>query len=206
MKVLLINGSPRKESCTFTALTEVANTLNSLDIETQIVSIGKTAIRGCIACNKCIKTGYCIFKDDPINEWIDIMKECDGLIVGSPVYYAAPNPSLCAALDRMFYFKSDVYTLKPGAAVVSCRRAGSTAALDCLNKFFTIAEMPIVSSQYWNMVHGNSPAEVVEDLEGMQTMRVLGRNMAWLLKCIDAAKGSVPKPEREERFWTNFVR
>ncbi len=206
MKVLLINGSPRKKSCTFRALTEISNTLNALDIETQIVSIGTTAIRGCIACNKCIETGYCIFKDDPINEWIDIMKDSDGLIVGSPVYYAAPNPSLCAALDRMFYYKSAVYAYKPGAAIVSCRRAGSTAAIDCLNKFFTIAEMPIVSSQYWNMVHGNAPEEVTKDIEGLQTMRVLGRNMAWLLKCIDFAKDSVAKPEIEERAWTNFVR
>ncbi len=206
MKVLLINGSPRKKSCTLTALNEVAKALEASGIDSHIVSIGSKTIRGCIACNKCIETGYCIFKDDPINEWIDIMKECDGLIVGSPVYYAAPNPSLCAALDRMFYYKSADYAFKPGAAVVSCRRAGSTAALDCLNKFFTIAQMPIVSSQYWNMVHGNTPEEVANDLEGLQTMRVLGRNMAWLLKCIDVAKNSVPLPEQEERFWTNFVR
>ncbi len=206
MKVLMINGSPRNNSCTLTALNEVAKALYSHDIESHIVSIGTAAIRGCIACNKCIKTGYCIFRDDAINEWVDLMKECDGLIVGSPVYYAAPNPSLCAALDRMFYYKSDPYAFKPGAAIVSCRRAGSTAALDCLNKFFTIAQMPIVSSQYWNMVHGNAPEEVAQDLEGLQTMRVLGNNMAWLLKCLEATKDSIPKPKQEERFWTNFVR
>ncbi len=206
MKVLLINGSPRKKSCTRVALDEVAKGLEASGVESKIVSIGPAAIRGCIACNKCVETGYCIFKDDPINEWIDLLRESDGLIIGSPVYYAAPNPSLCAALDRIFYYKSGAYAFKPGASVVSCRRAGSTAALDCLNKFFTFAQMPIVSSQYWNMVHGNTPEEVASDLEGLQTMRMLGRNMAWLLKCLDVAKTSVPLPEQEERFWTNFVR
>ncbi len=207
MKVLLINGSPRKESCTRVALDEVAGALQSNGVDTQIVSIGTAAIRGCIACNKCVKTGYCIFKDDPINEWIDIMKECQGLVVGSPVYYAAPNPSLCAALDRMFYYKSAPYAYKPGAAIVSCRRGGSTAALDCLQKFFTIAQMPLVASQYWPQVHGNTPQEVQQDLEGLQTMRVLGRNMAWLMRCIEAGKNNgVPMPETEERHWTNFAR
>ncbi len=206
MKVLLINGSPRKQSCTGVALNEIAKTLEDCGVESKLVSVGSKAIRGCIACNKCVESGYCIFKDDHVNEWIDLMKECDGLIVGSPVYYAAPNPSLCAALDRMFYYKSDPYAFKPGAAVLSCRRAGSTAAFDCLNKFFTIAQMPIVSSQYWNMVHGNTPEEVLNDLEGLQTMRVLARNMAWLLKCIEASKGTVSLPETEERIWTNFVR
>ncbi len=207
MKVLLINGSPRKESCTQVALEEVQGALNADGIETEIVRIGKKAIRGCIACNKCIETGYCIFADDSVNQWIDIMKDCQGLVVGSPVYYAAPNPSLCAALDRMFYYKSDPYAFKPGAAIVSCRRAGSTAALDCLQKFFTIAQMPLVSTQYWPQVHGNSPQEVQEDLEGLQTMRALGRNMAWLLRCIEAGKASgINPPAQEERHWTNFVR
>ncbi len=206
MKVLLINGSPRKASCTRTALEEVANSLKAEGVDSTLVSVGTNAIRGCIACGKCIKTGYCIFKDAPVNEWIDLMKDCDGLVVGSPVYYAAPNPSLCAALDRMFYYKSGPYAYKPGAAIVSCRRAGSTAAIDCLQKFFTIAEMPIVSTQYWPQVHGNTPEEVRQDAEGMQTMRVLGRNMAWLMKCIEAGKGTVPMPQREERAWTNFAR
>ncbi len=207
MKALLICGSPRKQSCTRTALTEVAQTLEAQGIATTMVNIGAKPISGCIACQKCIETGYCILKGDTIvNECIDLMKESDALIVGSPVYYAAPNPSLCALLDRMFYYKSDPYAYKPGAAIVSCRRAGSTAALDCLQKFFTIAQMPIVSSQYWPMVHGNSPEEVVQDAEGMQTMRVLARNMAWLMKCIEAGKGSVPMPEQEDRAWTNFVR
>ncbi len=206
MKVLMINGSPRKESCTLTALNEIATTLNENGVETNIVSIGTKEIRGCIACQKCISTGYCIFKGDPVNELVDAMKEHDGLIVGSPVYYAAPNPSLCALLDRMFYYKSAPFAYKPGAAIVSCRRAGSTAAIDCLQKFFTIAQMPIVSSQYWPMVHGNSPDQTRQDLEGMQTMRVLGRNMAWLLKCIEAGKGTVPMPKVEERALTNFIR
>ncbi len=206
MKVLLINGSPRKKSCTGVALQEVAAALQDNGVDSHIVSIGNKAIRGCIACNKCVESGYCIFKDDPINEWVDIMKECQGLVVGSPVYYAAPNPSLCAALDRMFYYKSAPYAYKPGAAIVSCRRAGSTAALDCLQKFFTIAQMPLVSSQYWPQVHGNTPEEVQQDLEGLQTMRVLGRNMAWLIKCIEAGKATVPMPEVEERHWTNFAR
>ncbi len=208
MKVLLINGSPRKESCTQVALEEIQGSLNASGIDTEIVRIGKKSIRGCIACNKCIESGYCIFNDDPVNKWIDAMKECHGLIVGSPVYYAAPNPSLCAALDRMFYYKSDIYAFKPGAAVVSCRRAGSTAALDCLQKFFTISQMPIVATQYWPQVHGNTPQEVQEDLEGLQTMRMLGRNMAWLLRCIEAGKNNgIDTPEQEEsRHWTNFVR
>ncbi len=207
MKALLICGSPRKKSCTFTALTEVAKTLESQGIETNIVRIGAKPISGCIACQQCVKTGQCVLKSDTIvDECVAMMKESDALVVGSPVYYAAPNPSLCALLDRMFYYKSGPYALKPGAAIVSCRRAGSTAALDCLQKFFTIAQMPIVSSQYWPMVHGNSPEEVAQDAEGLQTMRVLGRNMAWLMKCIEAGKGTVPLPEQEERFMTNFVR
>ncbi len=206
MKVLMINGSPRKESCTLTALQEIATTLDENDVQSKIVSIGTKPIKGCIACSKCISTGYCIFKDDMANELVDMLKEYDGFIVGSPVYYAAPNPSLCALLDRMFYFKSAPFAYKPAAAIVSCRRAGSTAALDCLQKFFTINQMPIVSTQYWPMVHGNSPDEVRQDLEGMQSMRVLGRNMAWLLKCIEAGKNTVPMPETEKRLLTNFIR
>ncbi len=207
MKVLLINGSPRKESCTQVALEEVVRGLEENGVKGEIVRIGTSAIRGCIACNKCIESGYCIFKDDPVNQWIDKLKESQGLVLGSPVYYAAPNPSLCAALDRMFYYKSGDFAFKPGAALVSCRRGGSTTALDALQKFFTIAQMPLVSSQYWPQVHGSTPADVQQDLEGMQTMRMLGRNMAWLLKCIDAGKGKgIVPPAQEERHWTNFIR
>lgn len=206
MKVLMINGSPHKNGCTFTALSEVAVGLESGGIETQIVHIGTKPIGGCIACHKCAETGYCVFKNDPVNEYIDLLKKSDGLVVGSPVYYAGPNASICALLDRMFFLKSGPYALKPGAAVVSCRRGGSTASLDRLNKYFTISSMPVVSSVYWNMVHGNTPDEVRQDREGMQVMRVLGRNMAWLLKCIEASGGGVPRPEAEERVWTNFIR
>ncbi len=206
MKVMLLHGSPRKESCTRVALDEIAGTLQSCGVDSELVSIGTKAIRGCIACRKCVETGRCVFNDDPINEWIDVLKECDGLIVASPVYYSSPNPTVCAALDRMFYGNSAHFALKPGAAIVSCRRAGSTSALDILQKYFTIAQMPIVSSQYWNMVHGNTPDEVRQDLEGLQTMRVLAKNMAWLLKCIEAGKNSVALPEREQKIATNFIR
>ena len=205
MEVLLINGSPKNNGCTFTALSEVASELEKASIATTFFHIGKGAIQGCIGCGGCAKTGYCIFKDDAVNDCIDLMKKVDGVVVGSPVYYAGPNATVCALLDRVFFMKSDSYRLKPGAAIVNCRRGGASAAFDRLNKYFTIAEMPIVSSQYWNSTHGFTPEDVKKDLEGLQTMRVLGRNMAWLLKCIEAAKGTVPLPEREARFMTNFI-
>lgn len=206
MNVLLINGSPHKNGCTHTALAEVAGQLNAQGIDTNIFHVGAKAVRGCIACGQCAATGHCVFTDDPVNKCIDLLKQADGLVVGSPVYYAAPNGGLCALLDRVFYAKSAAYAYKPAAAVVSCRRGGATAAFDRLNKYFTISNMPVVSSQYWNEVHGNTPDEVRQDLEGMQIMRTLGRNMAWLLKCIAAARGTVPYPEREPAVWTNFVR
>ena len=206
MNVLLINGSPHKNGCTHTALTEVAHELGEQGLETEILHIGTKPVAGCIACGKCRDTGLCIFTDDPVNEAIALAKEADGMIFGSPVYYAAPNGAMCAFLDRMFFLKSACYAFKPGAAVVSCRRGGASAAFDRLNKYFTISSMPIVSSQYWNSVHGNTPDEVRRDLEGMQTMRTLGRNMAWLLKCIQAAKSTVPYPIREPWQATNFIR
>lgn len=206
MNVLLINGSPHKKGCTFTALSEVAGQLEKNGITCTHFHIGIKPIAGCIACGKCAETGLCVFKDDPVNECAALLKKADGLVVGSPVYYAGPNGALCALLDRVFFRKSDVYALKPAAAVVSCRRGGGTASFDRLNKYFTISQMPVVSSQYWNEVHGNTPAEVLQDLEGLQTMRVLGNNMAWLLHCIEAAKNSVAKPAQEERIYTNFVR
>ncbi|MDR3121047.1 MAG: flavodoxin family protein [Clostridiales bacterium] len=206
MNVLLINGSPRKEGCTFTALSEVAGRLNANGVETNIFQIGKEPVQDCVACHVCRDTGYCVFKSDRLNECVDLLKRADGLVVGSPVYYGGPTGAICAFLDRLFFFKSASYAHKPAAAVVSCRRAGSTAALDRLNKYFTLSCMPVVTSQYWNMVHGHTPDEVRQDLEGLQTMRTLGNNMAWLLKCIDAAKGSVPYPEQEERVGTNFIR
>ncbi|KUO66325.1 MAG: NADPH-dependent FMN reductase [Gracilibacter sp. BRH_c7a] len=206
MNVLLINGSPHKNGCTYTALSEVADQLIKHDIETNIFHIGNKPIQGCIACLKCSQTGYCVFQNDPVNECIDLAKKADGIVIGSPVYYAGPNGSLTAFLDRMFYHKNSAYAYKPAASIVSCRRGGASAAFDRLNKYFTISSMPIVSSQYWNAVHGNTPDEVKQDLEGMQIMRTLGKNMAWLLKCIEAGKNTVPYPEKEEPRRTNFIR
>ena len=206
MKVLLINGSPHKKGCTYTALREVADELERQGIETEIFQLGTAAVRSCTACGQCARTGRCIFDDDPVNQCLDRLRQADGLIVGAPVHYAGPAGAVTALLDRMFYRKSGFLALKPAAAVVSCRRGGASAAFDRLNKYFTIAQMPVVSSQYWNAVHGNTPEQVRQDLEGMQIMRTLGRNMAWLLKCIDYAKEAVPRPEQEERVATNFIR
>lgn len=207
MKVLLVNGSPHPKGCTFTALSEVAAALEKAGIETQLMQIGGKAIRGCIACGKCAETGYCIFTDDPVNEGIDLLRAADGLVVGAPVYYAGPNATLCAFLDRVFFMKAAPYAYKPACAVVSCRRGGATASFDRLNKYFTIARMPVVSSQYWNEIHGNTAEEARQDLEGMQTMRTLGANMAWMLKCFAAGreKGILP-PEPEPGIYTNFIR
>ena len=206
MNVLLINGSPHKNGCTFTALSEVAAALNANGIETTMRHIGTAPIAGCIACGKCRSTGLCVFANDPVNECIALLREADGLVVGSRIYYAGPNAALCALLDRVFFCKSAPYAFKPAAAVVSCRRGGASAGFDRLNKYFTISQMPIVSSRYWNMVHGNTPEETRQDKEGMQTMRILGNNMAWLLKCIEAGRQSVPLPRQEETIYTNFIR
>ena len=157
MNVLLINGSPHKNGCTFTALSEVAAALNANGIETTMRHIGTAPIAGCIACGKCRSTGLCVFANDPVNECIALLREADGLVVGSPIYYAGPNAALCALLDRVFFCKSAPYAFKPAAAVVSCRRGGASAGFDRLNKYFTISQMPIVSSRYWTMVHGNTP-------------------------------------------------
>jgi len=207
MKVLLINGSPNKNGCTYTALSEVAGQLEAQGIKTQVFNIGTKAIRGCTDCSSCEETGYCVYADDGVNECIDLIRNADGVIIGSPVYYASPNGALIALLDRLFYAGGDKFAYKPAASVVSCRRGGAATAFDVLNKYFTISGMPIVSSQYWNAVHGNTPEEVKQDLEGLQVMRTLGRNMAWLLQCIDQAKATIPYPEKEavaQR--TNFIR
>lgn len=207
MKVLLINGSPHPRGCTHTALSTVAAQLEKNGLETQILQMGNKAVHGCIACGKCRDTGHCIFEDDPVNEAVDLLREADGLVVGSPVYYAGPNGSICAFLDRMFFLKSAPYAFKPAAAVVSCRRGGASASFDRLNKYFTIARMPVVSSQYWNSVHGNTPDEVRQDKEGLQIMRTLGDNMAWLLKCIAAGKAAgIAQPVPEPWEATNFIR
>ncbi|MFA9465894.1 MAG: flavodoxin family protein [Velocimicrobium sp.] len=208
MKVLLINGSSRKNGCTYTALTEIATVLEENGISSEIIQIGNQAINDCIACGKCSTLqNACIFDNDIINETIKKAKEADGFIFGTPVYYAHPSGRLLAALDRMFYAGKEAFAHKPGAAIASARRAGTTASIDVLNKYFTIAEMPVISSSYWNMVHGNTPEEVKQDLEGLQTMRNLAQNMAWILKCIEAGKEKgVIAPEGEKSFRTNFIR
>lgn len=204
-KILLINGSPRKNGNTYAALSEVASALEAEGMETYIISIGTKAVQGCIACNKCAELGRCVFKDELYNTVRAKIEEgIAGLIVGSPTYYAGPNGSLCALLDRVFYSCGGMLQYKPATAIAVCRRGGASAALDRLNKYFTINNMPVVSSQYWNIVHGRTPGEVSQDAEGLQTMRVLGRNMAWLLKSIEQSGQSIP--EREERIMTNFVR
>ena len=210
MKVLLINGSPHEQGCTYTALCEVAKELETADIATEIVSVGREAIRGCIACGHCRQSAdsHCILKDNSlVNTIIDKAKEADGFVFGSPVHYAAASGTLTTLLDRCFYAGGKHFAYKPGAAVMSCRRGGATATFEQLNKYFTINNMPIVSSQYWNMVHGNTPDEVRQDLEGLQTMRTLGRNMAWLLKCLQLGReNGLDRPEGEAKVATNFIR
>ena len=206
MKVIMINGSPHAKGCTYTALQEVAKVLHSHGIETELVQIGAKPINGCIACGKCKESGKCIF-DDCVNEVAARLEEFDGFIVGAPVYYSGPSGQSTAFLDRLFYCASAKLRNKPGAAVVSCRRGGASASYDRLNKYFGINSMPIVTSQYWNQVHGNNAEEVVQDEEGMQTMRTLGENMAWLLKCIAAGRAAgVKPPKKEPGIRTNFIR
>ena len=206
MKVLMINGSPHEKGCTYTALHEVEKKLKEHGIESEIFHIGKSPIAGCIACGSCAKTGKCVW-NDAVNDLVARLDEFNAIVVGSPVYYAAASGQVTAFLDRLFYVSKSKMAGKLGAAVVSCRRAGSSAALDQLNKYFPINNMPIVPSQYWNQVHGTKPEDVLKDEEGLQTMRILGENMAWLLKCIEAGeKAGVPKPQMEPRFRTNFVR
>jgi len=208
MKVLLINGSPRKNGCTYTALKEVADAIEKHGIETEIYHIGAKPMAGCLSCRSCRKTGKCIIDDD-VNTFAQRFAsgEFDGLVVGSPVYFASPTGPLLSFLDRLFYSsQKNMYGL-PGACVVSCRRGGATASFDDLNRYFGIANMLTVGSQYWNQVHGNTPEEVVQDEEGMQTMRALGENMAWIIKCLKAAKeAGVPDPVYEARVSTNYIR
>lgn len=205
MKVLLINGSPHSKGCTYTALSYVAESLNKADIDTNIFHIGDNALRGCNGCGACRDKNRCIHKD-LVNEALEIMEQSDGLVIGSPVYYASSNGALSSFLDRMFY-AGNCFSFKPGASIVSARRAGTTAALDQLNKYFSISGMPIVSSNYWNMVHGNNAAEAVQDIEGVQIMKTLGKNMSWLLKCIQfSAEAGILPPKPEKRIYTNFIR
>lgn len=204
MKVLLVNGSPHAKGCTYTALSEIAGALQKSGIEAEIFHIGQKPVRGCIACSRCEELERCVFDDDVCNELIEKILAADGIVIGSPVYYSGVNGALCALLDRAFFASSHKFAHKPAAAVVSCRRGGATAAFDRLNKYFTISQMPVVSSQYWNMVHGFTPKEVRQDLEGLQIMRTLGNNMAWMLNSIRDGKHT--PPEREPWIMTNFIR
>lgn len=206
MKVLVVNGSPHAKGCTWVALTELIGRLEKAGIETETMHIGAKAIRGCIDCRKCAETGYCIFTDDPVNEAIDRLRAADGFVVGTPVYYAGPNGTVCSFMDRLFFLKSGPYAFKPACAISSCRRAGSVVTMDRLNKYFTIARMPVVSSQYWNGIHGMTADEARQDVEGLQTMRTLGDNMAWLLKCIEAGKkAGINPPAVEPWQGMNFI-
>ncbi len=206
MKVLLINGSPHQHGCTYTALSEIATSLNTENIETEIFWVGNKPISGCLGCKGCSKSGKCII-DDSVNTFLEKAREADGFIFGSPVHYAGASGMITSFMDRAFYHKAGLYQGKPAAAIASCRRGGASATFDQLNKYFTICSMPVVSSQYWNMVHGNTPDEVKQDLEGLQTMHTLGRNMAWILKCIEAGKCSgIDFPTHEEKIATNFIR
>ncbi|MCQ2560387.1 MAG: flavodoxin family protein [Clostridia bacterium] len=208
MKALLINGSPHARGCTFSALEEVAKELNKCGVDSEILQIGVKPISGCIVCGQCRKNdGHCVIKDDGVNEAIDKIKAADAVVLGSPVYYAGVSGQMKSCLDRVFFAGGGNFAQKLGAAVVSCRRGGSVSTFDTLNHYFTICNMPVVPSQYWNSVHGAMPGEAKQDVEGLQTMRTLGYNMAWLLKCIELGKadGIVPFSESEKQI-TNFIR
>lgn len=204
MKTILINGSPNANGCTYTALSEVAKSLNAADIETEMIQVGNKDIRGCIGCGKCSEIGKCVF-NDVVNEVAIKLAECDGMVIGSPVYYASANGTLISFLDRLFYSSRCDKSMKVGASVVSARRAGTTATFDELNKYFTISNMPIAPSQYWNMVHGFTAEDVFADKEGCQTMRILGTNMAFLIKSIALGKKEYGLPVKEEHIFTSFI-
>ena len=209
MKVLLINGSPHVKGCTYTALSEIAEQLKKEGIESEIYHIGMD-VRPCMACRACAKLGKCVI-NDAVNAFVDKAADFDGYILGSPVHYASVSGGMTAFMDRAFFSAflagKDIFRTKPGATVASARRAGTTATLDQLNKYFQINEMPIISGRYWNMVHGSSPEEVRQDKEGMQNMRILAKNMAYFLKCKEAgAKTGILPPEKEQPEFTNFIR
>lgn len=205
MKVLCINGSPHiKNGCVYRALEEMVKVFASEGVEAEIVTVGNQPIRGCISCGSCYKTGKCVF-DDEVNQIAKKFEEADGLVIGSPVYYASANGTLISFLDRLFYSTHFDKRMKVGASVVSCRRGGNTATFDELNKYFTITQMPIASSQYWNMVHGFTKEDVEKDLEGLQTMRTLAKNMVFLMKSIELGKKEYGLPEKETRQSTSFM-
>ena len=205
MKVLMLNGSPRPEGNTSAALREMEQIFQKEGVETEIIQVGNLDIRGCVACGGCAKLGRCVF-DDIVNELAPKFEACDGMVVGSPVYYASANATLMALLTRLFYSTPFDKTMKVGASVVVARRGGLSATFDELNKFFTISGMSVASSQYWNSVHGRLPGEAVQDAEGLQTMRTLARNMAFLMKSIALGKEKYGLPEKEPRQVTNFIR
>lgn len=204
MKVLLVNGSSRSNGCTFTALSEVARALHEENVETEMIFIGNEPLSDCIACGSCRETGRCIF-DDLVNTLVEKAEECDGFVFGSPVYYAHPSARLLAVMDRAFYSGREHFAFKPAASVLSARRAGTTASFDVINKYFAISSMPVVSSTYWNQVYGRQPEDVKEDQEGMMTMYNIGKNMAWLMKCIALGKENDISIPNNEKVMTNFI-
>lgn len=206
MKILMLNGSPRPNGNTFLALSEIGKQLKEEGIDYEIFQIGGAPIRDCLGCGRCTENG-CVFTDDSVNEFIAKAKDADGFVFGTPVYYAHPSGRILSFLDRAFCSGSGAFRFKPGAAVAVARRAGTTASFDCLNKYFGISQMPVVGSTYWNNVHGAAPGEAALDAEGLQTMRNLARNLAWMLKCFEAGKKSgIPLPETEKGNRTNFIR
>lgn len=205
MKVILVNGSPNEKRCTYTALKEVEETLNKHNIETELIWLGNKPISGCLGCGACLKTCKC-FMNDIVNEFLDKAEYADGFIFGTPVHFASASGMITSFMDRVFYGRSNLFKNKPAAGIVSCRRGGASSTFDMLNKYFAMNNMPIITSQYWNMVHGNKQEEVKQDLEGMQTMRTLANNMAWILKCIEAGKNNgIDYPENEPIIRTNFI-
>jgi len=205
MKVLLINGSPHEMGCTYTALKEVASQLNKNGIDSEILWLGTEPMRSCLGCRGCYNgKNRCVYGGDAVEKAAELMESCDGIIVGSPVHYAGASGQVTSFLGRLFYSGSALLQNKPCAAVVSCRRGGASAAFEAINKFFQMSNMPVVTSQYWNQVHGNTPEEVLKDEEGLQTMRTLADNMAWMLRSISTA--SIPTPVREAKIRTNFIR
>ncbi len=206
MKVLLVNGSPHREGCTYTALSEIAGVLESSGIGTEFYWIGNKSIQGCTGCGKCHEVGKCILADG-VNEFAEKIDEYDGFVFGSPVYYSGPDGQLCAFMDRLFYSNGKKFAGKVGAAIVNARRSGTTAAFERLNQYFLISDMIVPGSQYWNATHGNTHEEVMKDEEGLQTMRRLGTNIAWILKCIEAGREKgITLPPREKRARTSFIR
>ena len=204
MKVLILNGSPKTNGNTMTAISEMVKVFDSEGVESEVIHVGNKDIRGCVSCNSCASKGKCIF-DDVVNEIAPKFEASDGLVLASPVYYASANATLIACLDRLFYSSSFDKTMKVGASIIVARRGGCSATFDELNKYFTISGMPVASSQYWNSVHGRTPGEAAKDLEGLQTMRVLAKNMTFLMKSIALGKEKFGLPDKEEHLWTHFI-